>query len=50
MMLTVDIGEMAALEPIGVDPQSGVNQCAAQYYGVRSLTAESRIRMAEKSP
>lgn len=34
---TVDLAELAWLEPIGPDPARGMNQCAADYYGVNSI-------------
>lgn len=34
----VDFAELAWLEPLGPDPQRGMNQCAADYYGVNSIT------------
>ncbi len=46
--LTVDLGAMARLDVIGANPQDWVNQCAADYYGLESLTARSALQMAVK--
>jgi hypothetical protein len=46
--LTVDLGEMARLDVIGSNPQDWVNQCAAEYYGLESLTARTPLQMAVK--
>lgn len=35
--LPVDLGEMAALDVLGENPDTGFNRCAAQYYGIDSL-------------
>lgn len=48
-MLTVDIGFRAGLEPIGPEANGSINTCAAQYYGVTSLIARTRLEMGNKS-
>lgn len=48
-MLKTDIGIRAGLEPIGPEAGTGVNTCAAAYYGIDSLTARTPIQMGDKS-
>jgi hypothetical protein len=47
-MLAVDIGSRAALNVIGPEADQNINVCAAQYYGVDTITARTRIQMGSK--
>ncbi len=48
-MLRYDIGARSGLDTLEPDPRGWVNQCAARYYGVDSITAETLLHMADKS-
>jgi hypothetical protein len=47
--LNNDLGSLAQLDVIGPDATEWVNQCAAQYYGLESLTARTPFQMASKA-
>ncbi len=36
--LSIDLGKMAQLDVLGSDPNAGFNRCAADYYGLTSLS------------
>ncbi|HEX2906533.1 MAG TPA: DUF6056 family protein [Phototrophicaceae bacterium] len=47
-MLQIDMDVRAGLEGIGPKSNTGFNTCAAQYYGVDTLTARTQLQMGHK--
>jgi hypothetical protein len=46
--LDIDLGGASTLEMIGADSNTWINQCAARYYGVQSLSVYE-LKMADKT-